>query len=151
MTIYAVATFHHDFCDCHYWFNSTDSTTGTAGTDNLELEKLCEDTDCPTLLEKLDCDYDDHVTIDELNDKFIDAWTTMDWSFLDDEEEETPFDIDAFMIMFDENESTGLDEGEFTTCYYAFCNDVCPNTNPDNDDEVYDDDENPLIIGLAQV
>jgi hypothetical protein len=75
----------------------------------------------------------------------------MDWSFLDDEEEETPFDIDAFMIMFDENESTGLDEGEFTTCYYAFCNDVCPNTNPDEDDEVYDDDENPLIIGLAQV
>ncbi len=55
------------------------------------------DTDCPTLLEKLDCDEDDHVSIDELNDKFMAAWASGDWSFLDDEEEETPFDIDAFM------------------------------------------------------
>lgn len=103
------------------------------------------DTDCPTLLARLDCDGDGHVTIDELNDKFIAARASGDWSFLNDEE----FDIDAFMDYHDENNNEMLDYGEFETCYYAFCNEVCPDTNPDDDADVTPDDI--LVIGLAQV
>lgn len=69
----SIMSFHHDFCDCHYWFNATTST-GTADTASTALMQLCEYTDCPTLLDKLDCDGDGKVSVDELNDKFIEAW-----------------------------------------------------------------------------
>lgn len=55
-----ISDLHHTFCDCHYWT----TTEGTEPT-NLVLELLCEFTDCPTLLDRLDADEDGFVDMNE--------------------------------------------------------------------------------------